>query len=266
MECLTDQTKTNNFYVSVLKTLNDAEIPFLVGGACMLERITGIVRPTKDFDLHVRPEQLPQVFAILDLAGYQTEMTFSHWLGKVFQRTDYIDIIFSSGNGLCRVDEEWFEHAIPGQIFGLPVRFCAPEEAIWSKAFIMERERYDGADIAHLILAAAPRMDWSRLLRRFASAWRVLLSHLVLFGFIYPGQARVIPPWLLDELWQRLRDESTSTPEDAWLCRGTLLSRSQYLYDLENWGYIDARLHPSSGAMSRQDVERWTQKALQNAK
>jgi hypothetical protein len=109
-------------------------------------------------------------------------------------------------------------------------------------------------------------MDWSRLLRRFASAWRVLLSHLVLFGFVYPGQARVIPPWLLDELWQRLRDESTSTPEDAWLCRGTLLSRSQYLYDLENWGYIDARLHPPSGAMSRQDVERWTQKALQNAK
>ena len=266
MECLTDQTKTNHFYVSVLKTLNDAEIPFLVGGACMLERITGIVRPTKDFDLHVRPEQLPKIFAVLDQAGYQTEMTFSHWLGKVFQRTNYIDIIFSSGNGLCRVDEEWFDHAIQGEIFGLPVRFCAPEEAIWSKAFIMERERYDGADIAHLMLAAAKQMDWPRLLRRFAAEWRVLLSHLVLFGFVYPGQAGVIPAWLLDELWRRLRAESTLIPEDTRLCRGTLLSRSQYLYDLENWGYIDARLHPPSGAMSPHDVELWTQKALHNDK
>jgi hypothetical protein len=266
MECLTDQTKTNNFYVSVLKTLNDANIPFLVGGACMLERITGIVRPTKDFDLHVRPEQLPEIFAVLDLAGYQTEMTFSHWLGKVFQRTDYIDIIFSSGNGLCRVDQEWFDHAIKGEIFGLPVLFCAPEEAIWSKAFIMERERYDGADIAHLLLAAAQTMDWSRLLRRFGGEWRVLLSHLVLFGFIYPGKAGVIPAWLLDELWQRLRAESTSNTDGPPLCRGTQLSRSQYLYDLENWGYIDARLHSPSGAMSAEDVERWTHKALHHAK
>ena len=141
----------------------------------------------------------PSVFATLDGAGYQTEMTFSHWLGKVFQRTHYIDIIFSSGNGLCRVDDEWFEHALEGEIFGVSVRFCAPEEAIWSKAFILERERYDGADIAHLILAAAQQMDWCRLLRRFGDHWRVLLSHLVIFGFIYPGRVGQVPAWLLEE-------------------------------------------------------------------
>src|SRR5262245_45982448 len=184
MECLTDQNKTNDFYVSVLRTLNDAKIPYLVGGACMLERITGIVRPTKDFDIHVSQEQLSGLFACLDAAGFRTEMTYSHWLGKVLQRNNYIDIIFSSGNGLCRVDDEWFAHAIAGEIFGVPVRFCAVEEAIWSKAFIMERERYDGADIAHLFLAGAPTMDWRRLLRRFGDQWRILLSHLILFGFV----------------------------------------------------------------------------------
>ena len=262
MECLTDQTKTNEFYCSVLKTLNREEIPYLVGGACMLEHITGIVRPTKDFDLHVRPEDISELFAVLDAAGFRTEMTFSHWLGKVFQRTDYIDIIFSSGNGLCRVDNEWFDHAMAGEILGVPVRFCAAEEAIWSKAFIMERERYDGADVAHLLWASGERMDWERLLRRFDGQWRILLSHLILFGFIYPGRAQHVPVWVLDELWKRLYQEMTAPADDQPLCQGTLLSRTQYLYDIENWGYIDARLRPPS-MMTPENIERWTQKALQ---
>jgi hypothetical protein len=262
MECLTDQNKTNDFYCSVLQTLNGAKIPYLVGGACMLEHITGIVRPTKDFDLHVRAEDIPRLFATLDAAGFRTEMTFSHWLGKVFQRTDYIDIIFSSGNGVCRVDKEWFDHSSEGEIFGVPVRFCAPEEAIWSKAFIMERERYDGADIAHLLLVSAEKMDWHRLLRRFGPYWRVLLSHLILFGFIYPERAHQVPGWLLEEGWKRLRKESKSAHDDSQICQGTLLSRTQFLYDIENWGYLDARLQPPV-RMAPEDVERWTQKALQ---
>jgi hypothetical protein len=44
------------------------------------------------------------------------------------------------------VDDLWFAHATPGDVLGIPVRLCPPEEMIWSKAFIMERERYDGAD------------------------------------------------------------------------------------------------------------------------
>jgi len=40
---------------------------------------------------------------------------------------------------------------------------------IWSKAFIMERDRYDGADIAHIIRTCGKGLDWSRLLHRFGS-------------------------------------------------------------------------------------------------
>src|SRR6266853_3685632 len=62
-----------------------------------------------------------------------------------------------------------------------------------SKAFVMERERYDGADIAHLLHARAEALDWGRLARRFGRHWRVLLSHLILFGFIYPSERTRIP-------------------------------------------------------------------------
>ena len=35
------------------------------------------------------------------------------------------------------------------------VKLCPPEEIIWSKSFIMERERFDGADINHLLRICA---------------------------------------------------------------------------------------------------------------
>jgi hypothetical protein len=41
------------------------------------------------------------------------------------------------------------------------------------------------------------------------------------------------------------------------LCRGTMLSRAQYLPDIWENGYRDARLRPT-GRMSPADVERWT--------
>jgi hypothetical protein len=44
---------------------------------------------------------------------------------------------------------------------------------IWSKAFVMERERFDGADVAHLLRSMGPRLDWDRILRRFDRYWEV---------------------------------------------------------------------------------------------
>ena len=73
----------------------------------------------------------------------------------------------------------------------MPVRLCPAEEMIWSKAFIMERERFDGADVAHLLRAARRASSTgSACSPASASNWRVLLAHLVLFGFIYPGERR----------------------------------------------------------------------------
>ena len=45
----------------------------------------------------------------------------------------------------------------------------------------MERERFDGADVAHIIRGWGHQMDWNRLIERYESHWRVLYTHLVLF-------------------------------------------------------------------------------------
>jgi hypothetical protein len=83
----------------------------------------------------------------------------------------------------------------------------------------------------------------------------VLLAHLVLFGFVYPGERSLVPAWLMDELLERLRREGDDAAER--LCAGTLLSREQYLHDVGRQGYLDGRLEPF-GRMTPQDVAHWT--------
>ncbi|HKO29682.1 MAG TPA: nucleotidyl transferase AbiEii/AbiGii toxin family protein, partial [Nitrospiraceae bacterium] len=187
-------------YLDVIEILTDRHIPFLVGGGMALAFYTGLERATKDLDLIVLPRNASRAMEIAAAAGYQTKLRFEHWLGKLSKDDVVVDIIFGSGNGLCVVDEEWFDHAISGTMFNRAVEFCAPEEIIWSKAFVMERNRFDGADIAHLIAAKGEELDWARLLRRFHTHWRVLFSHLILCSYIFPSNRSMIPDWVIAQL------------------------------------------------------------------
>ena len=245
------------FYRVVLRTLAEADVPFLVGGAYAFVRYTGIDRRTKDFDVFVMPEDVDRAFAALQRAGYRTDLTFPHWLGKVFKGDDFVDLIFSSGNGTASVDAAWFDRAEAGEVFGLPVRLAPPEEMLWSKAFVMERERYDGHDVLHILLAKADSLDWQRVVDRFGAQWRVLLSYLVLFGFVYPGERARIPQPVLHELLRRLSVELASNAPVRKLCNGTILSRQQYLIDIDEWGYLDGRAEPR-GNMSADEIAHWT--------
>src|SRR6185436_20423939 len=159
--------ETIAFYREALDTLGASGVEFLVGGAYALDGHTGVARQTKDLDVFLRRRDLERALAVLEAAGYRTEHPFPHWLAKAYGGEDFVDLIYSSGNGIAEVDDAWFRHASAGSVFGVDVRLCPVEEMIWSKAFILERERYDGADIAHLLLSRGSSLDWARLLERF---------------------------------------------------------------------------------------------------
>jgi hypothetical protein len=246
----------STFYVQALVQLaRSATIPFLVGGAFAFERYVHIERETKDLDLFVRPGDVSRTLDFFRKRGYRVDLRFPHWLGKVHSDDHVIDVIFSSGNGVARVDDRWFEHAVAHEVLGLPLRLAPAEEMIWSKAFVQERERFDGADVLHLFRHLGPSIDWRRLLERFGHYWRVLFSHIVLFGFVYPDQRHRIPGWVVDELTRRFAAER-SDPANR-LCNGTLLSREQYLHDINCLGYHDARVAPA-GQMTREEIDHWT--------
>jgi hypothetical protein len=252
------------FYRDVLEVLQAAGVPILVGGAYAMSAYTAIERPTKDLDLFLRRADYERAVAAVEAAGYETELKFPHWLGKTLAGTWCVDLIFNSGNGLTQVDDAWFAHAKNADVLGVPSRIVPVEEMIWSKALIMERERFDGADVAHLIRAQAATLDWARLLDRMQATWRVLLSHLVLFGFIYPGERSLVPRWVMDQLLARLHDDLLTPVPDTSVCRGTLLSREQYLHDVQRDGYVDGRL-PPSGTMSASDIALWTDAIAEDA-
>jgi hypothetical protein len=249
--------EAQRYYRAVLRALQDDGVPFLVGGAYAFARYTGIVRHTKDFDLFLRPEARDPALQVLQRAGFRTEITSPHWLAKAFSGEYFVDLIYSSGNGVCRVDEAWFEYAEMDEVMGMQVALIPPEEMIWSKGFVMARERYDNADIHHVLLARGDSLDWTRLVHRFGPYWRVLFAHLVLFGFAYPGERDRIPRPVMDELLARMRLETETAPPRDRICQGTLLTQTEYRTDVERWGFYDARLdHMGSPEAIDREVQR----------
>src|SRR5262245_27530930 len=242
--------RISELHRSALVALRRARCRFLVGGAYALARHTGLrSRPVKDLDLVVERSDVPVVREVLEDAGWSTALAYTHWLAKATRGGELVDIIFPSGNGAVHVDDGWFAHARAGRLFDVPVAYCPPEEEIWMRSYVMERERYDGADVAHLIRSCGGSLDWHRLLHRFGSHWRLLLSHLVLFGFIYPNERSCIPTWVEGELIARLRAEphDDEAAGDAPVCQGTLLSRVEYQMDVGRRGHAARGHGPAPG-------------------
>src|SRR5712672_2502921 len=234
--------ETRDFYIESMRLMRDGGVPFLVGGAYAFARYTGIERHTKDFDVFLLRSDFPKAKRVFEAAGYESELNFPHWLGKAIKGDDFVDLIFSAGNGVAVVDDLWFDFAVDDEVFGVAVKLIPAEEMIWSKGLIMERERFDGADVAHVLLATGHKMDWRRLVDRYAQHWRGLYAHLVLFGFFYPSKRSQVPAWVMNELGERMAGETGRPDANEKICCGTIVSRQQYLTDVNKWGYKDARL------------------------
>jgi hypothetical protein len=248
--------EVTRFYEQSMEILGSAGIPFLVGGAFALRVYAGVERDTKDFDLMLHRRDVERAITAFRAAGFPARVLFPHWLAKVHHGESFIDIIFASGNAACAVDDAWFERAREATVFGRSVRLCPPEEMIWQKAYVMERERFDGADIVHLVRHCAEELDWAHLLRRFGADGAVLLAHLLLARFVYPHEPELVPGWVIERL---LADVPQASAGERPLCNGPLLSRSQYLPDIERWGYADARLERK--LLGEDDLLLWTQAA-----
>lgn len=193
---------------------------------------------------------------MLSEAGYKTIVAAPHWLAKVVCNDDVIDFIYNSATGYCAVDDQWFEHGVTARLLDVPMQRCPPEEMIWQKSYVMARDRFDGADIAHLLRACSDSLDWMRLIQRFGEHWQVLFSHLILFDFIYPNERSRIPQWVIHDFTQRLQKSRTHPETRENLCQGSLLAPMEYQVDLEQWGYQDARLQPQ-GNLTIAELNQW---------
>jgi hypothetical protein len=240
--------KTKAFYVAAMRALDSARVPYVVGGGYAMAYYTGIARNTKDLDLFVKLEDRDRALTTLTAGGWQTEFFYPFWIAKAIDPSNgsFIDLLYNSGNGLCPVDDTWMTGSIRHPILGHPTRLVPAEEQLWSKAFVQDRDRFDGADVHHLILSWSDHLDWHRLLRRFTGHEPVLLAHLIMFRYAYPTEKHKVPDWVMSHLQQRAKnDPAEADPRSTdRLCRGPFCSQRGYLPDVHQFGFTDARLIP----------------------
>jgi hypothetical protein len=228
-----------------MRRLDEARIPFAVGGGYAMAFYTGIARNTKDLDFFIKAEDRDRTLTTLTAAGYRTEFFYPCWISKALCGEAFIDILYNSGNGLSPVDDEWFDRGARHEVLGHPTLLVPAEEQLWSKAFVQDRDRFDGADVIHLILCRGKQFDWERLLRRFRGHEPVLLAHCILFRYTYPREQDCVPGWVMERLESSTREnQRASATIPAKVCRGTFLAQRGYGTALRKWGFIDGRLKP----------------------
>lgn len=226
------------FYREALGLLEECGTNFMLGGAFAMFNYTGIYRDTKDLDVFCKPSEYSRIMKFFADKGYHTELTDVRWLAKIFKGEYYIDLIFDTVNNICTVDDSWYEHASHGEFAGMPVKFIPAEELIWCKIYVQNRERFDGADVNHIILKYGKQLDWKRILFRMDPHWHLLLSQIINFQFVYPADYHdIIPKWLFDELMMRANEQYDIPPAQERVCRGPVIDQTQYMVDIKDWNY-----------------------------
>lgn len=219
----------------ILTLLEQREIPFAVAGAFALQEHTKIHRDTKDLDLFLTAETANKAVKILKGEGFHCETCDPVWLYKAHRDGFFVDLITGMSNATIVVEDLWIQRAKPATVHGIRTRVLAAEELLASKLFVTRRERFDGADIAHVIYGSQGRLDWQRVLQLAGENWEILLWALVLFRFCYPAQTEFVPA----EVWRELIEKfeaAIAQPDPGAKFRGSLIDDKMFAIDVNEWG------------------------------
>src|SRR5246127_2678005 len=227
-----------SLFREVIQLLERNHVPFVISGAFALHEHTGIWRDTKDLDLFLPAEEVGRALELLEKDGFETEILDPVWLAKARRGVFFVDLITGMSNAVLRVDYSWIRHASRSTVFDLSVRVLAPEELIASKIFVTRRERFDGADICHVIFGTKGNFDWRRLMSLIGDHWEMLFWCLVLYHYIYPANSDYVPAEIWAELVQRFSVE-LAHPNKGANFRGSLIDDKMFAIDVAEWGKRD---------------------------
>lgn len=224
-----------SLFQEVLTVLEEKHLPYAVSGAFALRQHTGICRFTKDLDLFMTAETSKEAFAYLRERGFECEICDPVWLAKARKDEFFVDLITGMSNGVIFVEDSWIERARPAVVHGVKTRVLAPEELVASKLFVAKRERFDGADIAHIIYGTYKVFDWNRELELVGEDWEILFWSLAFFRYVYPAQTHYVPADVWRELLGKFR-KAVATRDSKARFRGSLVDENMFAIDLNEWG------------------------------
>ena len=222
----------------VLGLLNENDVPYVISGAFALREHTGICRDTKDLDVFLPAQEVGRAMEALQRDGFECEVADPVWLAKAHRGDFFVDLITGMSTGTIVVDQSWIDRGTQSEMFGVPVKVLAPEELIASKLLVTRRERFDGADICHVIYGTKGKLDWNRLLQLSDGHWQVLFWSMVLYQYCYPGQTDYIPRQVWDDMIARFQKEVRDFDPQAPF-RGSLIDPRMFNIDVAEWGMAD---------------------------
>lgn len=222
-------------YQDALRVLLDSGIGFVVGGAFAIHAHTGIWRTTKDLDIFLPPQDAPAAMEQLRGCGFDTWVKDPVWLAKASRGDFFIDLITGIGNASMQVDASWIERAPPETVLSVRCKVLAPEECIASRIFVAYRERFDGAEVVHLLRACGRQLDWDRIMHLTGAHWEMLYWLLVLYAYVYPAHTDMIPAAIWDDLIHRFT-ERVKRPNKQAPFRGSLIDPRMFAIDVNEWG------------------------------
>lgn len=219
----------------ILSLLERERVAYAVAGAFALQQHTGICRDTKDLDLFLTSGSVCSALKLLRREGFECEICDPVWLFKAHRGEFFVDLITGMSNAAIVVENSWIERAKPAIISGVHTRVLAAEELLASKLFVTRRERFDGADIAHILYGTSGKLDWQRILQLAGENWEMLFWALVLFHFAYPAQTDFVPREVWRDLTRRF-ENSLANPDPSAPFRGSLIDDKMFAIDVNEWG------------------------------
>lgn len=184
-------------YRPVLERAQAAGIPFAVGGGLAFSAYARRWRDTKDMDLYVRPADRDAMVALLGELGF-TDYFEVHdydrrWIYRSHRDGRIVDVIWQMANYRTEVDDDWLDRGRSLRVHGLRFRLLPLEELVWSKLYVVQRERCDWPDLLNLVHAGVEEIDWDHLLSRLGDDAPVLGGLLSVFGWLCPERASRVP-------------------------------------------------------------------------
>jgi hypothetical protein len=193
-------------YEKVIHAARDRNLSFVLGGGLAFSHYANRWRNTKDLDLYVAPDQrLALIDAVkstgltdyFDVQPYDREWIFrSHNSHGII-----VDIIWQMANYRAQVDNDWLTRGDLVHIRGTPLRLLPPEELMWAKLYILQRDRCDWGDLLNILYNRANTLDWPHFLKRVGEDKPVLAALLEVFSWACPEKAWELIP---ADVWKQL--------------------------------------------------------------
>lgn len=192
-----------DLYTPVIFEARGAGIDFVLGGGLAFCEYSGRLRNTKDVDLFFLPEDRDRLVKILGHHGwtdYYDHKSYDRtWIYRGFRAGLILDLIWSLPNHRGDVTPEWLTGANKVEIHGTEMRLLSLEDLVWSKLYVMQRERCDWPDIFNMLNASAEHVNWEYLMERLGPDTALFGGVLAAYRWLCPVQAANLPEWV----WER---------------------------------------------------------------